>query len=68
MTPTGLSTAFPHSPELRQNNESLFEDVPPLLEVQISSALVLSLEMSQRKTKSALICLSTVLEDIIDRT
>lgn len=39
-----------------------------LLEAQIASALPLSLEMLHRRTKSSLICLSTVLEEIIDST
>lgn len=39
-----------------------------LLEAQIASALPRSLEMLHRRTKSSLICLSTVFEDIIDST
>lgn len=38
------------------------------LEAQISSARPRSLEMLHRRTKSSLICLSTVLDDIIDST
>lgn len=44
---------------------SVMED---LLEVQISSALARSLEILHRRMKSALICLSTVLDEIIDST